>query len=371
MSSKTGKSNKGNSKQATTAEFDKSNINWEDKRLYTWDLKVVEPANPEWDETIFAPIVAKTIKDENASDEKGISYTSFKVHQVVNNKLGSLLVKGHKSRGAIFETYALGKPKTPENFQGYQVVWDITSQETINNPTDEEQQALDYWDNLRKKTAEYGVEHLSEFDDDDGTFATIAANNPVNIVKEITPHPRMDDPADKSKGPKKKKIENKEKPRRITGKLLENRKKGTFITKLYGPGDVEVDPREYLGKPLEIEPIFKVDNVYVGQKKLSVQIKLWEANITPLQSSSRPRLIRKNEAPVEDAPQVKSSPVRPRVTKPTPTKEISNSDDPNKSLSPARKPVKKGKEEVVEKSTKSAKKSAKPIVVEDEAEDDE
>lgn len=82
-------------------------------------------------------------------------------------------------------------------------------------------------------------------------------------------------------------------------KLIFSKKKGTFVTKFYEMKDVsdeeesgtQVEPLDYLGAYCNTKAAIKIESIFIGSK-ISLQVKLYEANIQKTQSGMKRLLAR-------------------------------------------------------------------------------
>jgi hypothetical protein len=80
------------------------------------------------------------------------------------------------------------------------------------------------------------------------------------------------------------------------------------ITSFFGADNQPVDPLTLLGQKADVRAVVKIDTIYVGAK-ISLQIKLYEAEVAPLDSVTRPRLLSPLGAPSAVVPGSNPGPV--------------------------------------------------------------
>lgn len=198
----------------------------------------------------------------------------------------------------LSKKYEYGKDRTLENWKGeYQISYSVTSMKTLAKPTPEEQAVFNACQMLEQKLAEYIFENREQLG---GTYEAVQSPDEVRrlkLIKPILTMPTMDDPDDKGKGPKRKKVYNHQKPYTLYINVMRNKKRNTFTSRLFGPGDVEISPLTKIEETNgDLEPVVFVSHVHFAQKA-SFQLKLWDGNFTPRESfGPRRRLLGKNTA---------------------------------------------------------------------------
>ena len=205
----------------------------------------------------------------------------------------------------LSKKYDYQADRTLDNWKGeYQISYSVTSLKTMKNPTPEEQAVFDACEVLEKKLAEYVYKNREQLG---GIYEAVQSPEEVRrlkLVKSILSMPKMDDPKDKSTGPKRKKIFNPEKTYSLYLNVMRNKKRNVFTSRLFGPGDVQIVPLNKIEETTgDLEPIVFVSHVHFGAKA-SYQLMLWEGTFTPRESfGPRRRLIGKNaDVPREVGP---------------------------------------------------------------------
>lgn len=211
----------------------------------------------------------------------------------------------------ISPEYPFGLPKheqTEEKIKSFKICYNICDIRNVSNPSKEEQYMEEIFQGIHRKVVEAAHQ--------DKTLKKIGAAQAIVIraahqsgeshggVKPIltsgttisphNPNQRIPDP---------------NKPKRIYAKLLSSKRQGEDImihTKFYGPGDKNVDPKTYINVQGYLEPVFQLQSVYWGAHGstpfgASIQIKLSEANFTPMSRNGPPkRMLNANTATVEE-----------------------------------------------------------------------
>ena len=94
-------------------------------------------------------------------------------------------------------------------------------------------------------------------------------------------------------------------------KLIESKKAGKILTPLFDIDGNDIDPRTLIGRLCWSRAVVKIESIYIGAKP-SIQIKLYEAEIRPIESGIKRLLQRpKAEATIQhdDDPQVEDVPI--------------------------------------------------------------
>lgn len=193
--------------------------------------------------------------------------------------------------------YAYGKERKQENITGkYQVAYSVTSQETKDEPTDDEQAIFKLNESFKAKLKEYVIANASEL----GTgFEEVIDNEQLlsRKVKDLIKPATMQDP--KYPKNKLKRIVDPSKTWKWYIKLWQSQKNGgRMLTTMYGPGDKQTNPLKFLDVWGDITPVVLISWVYFdGDKGASAQCLLSEANFVP-KGSSHKRFLGVNDAPV-------------------------------------------------------------------------
>jgi hypothetical protein len=214
-----------------------------------------------------------------------------------------------------------GQAPDLDKLEGYQTCILLTSQETVKTPTEIEQKMMQVLDILREKaiehcTAEYeNARALKQEGNGDEVVIPDISFNAMNTEHSI--HQKIDNAMKpiysypqtevEGKNGKKKKTDDLSKPPRLYCKLLSTGKgrEVKIQTKIYGPGDRLTPAKKFLGQRVECEAVLKPEKIYWGSHGsspygMSVQLRLFEANMTPIQSSHiyEGRFIRPNESKI-------------------------------------------------------------------------
>ena len=203
--------------------------------------------------------------------------------------------------------------QTLDNIEGLQVLYPMTSLNTIDSPSEDEKKTTFLFDKTRELTANA----MKLFCTKDETGIVKLAGNPAqgaysvardngNILDAVKPNY---DWAYEKQGDKK--IPDKKKPKRAYLKLDT---KGTgsklkCLTKIYGPGDKEVHYTKYMCRPPEYprgdsELAIEFDSIFWGAHGPesgyggSCKFKIYEMNFTPESASNanRTRVLSPNTA---------------------------------------------------------------------------
>lgn len=200
----------------------------------------------------------------------------------------------------LSKKYEYGKERTVETWTGdYQIAYSVTSLKTIKKPSADEQALFDACETLEQKLANFIFDNKEQLG---GTYEAVSSPEEVRrlkLVKPILTMPTMEGPA--GKGGKPKKVYNPEKPYTLYVNVMRNKKRNTFTTRLFGPGDVEIKPLTKIEDVNgDLEPVVFLSHIHFGAKA-SFQFKLWDGNFTPRESfGPRRRLIGKNTAPPQE-----------------------------------------------------------------------
>jgi hypothetical protein len=219
----------------------------------------------------------------------------------------------------------LGEEATEDNMNGLQLCYEMTSKNTINNPTKAESEFISVIDQIWDASVKEG---LRQAQNDDEDAAPVIPNtstsvfdvesrkkkpNYKNCIKFPYERPRIKD----TKQP------DNSKSYRFYVKLLTTGKgpKLRVNTKIYGPGDKPVSAIRYISKPGHavtgvIHPCFFYEGLYWGSHPgkpygCSQRYRLVQANFTPRAFAQRvpeQRLLPFNNDPVEDDAEENDSP---------------------------------------------------------------
>jgi hypothetical protein len=218
--------------------------------------------------------------------------------------------------GGIYPSYPFGMDKaeqSPETVTGYQFTYMLTSQETINEPTKDEQYAIDIFEFIGELMWEKLCE---EYEKDDesvippsskncylGATAKKGHTNKSYAVKPIFEYPNK--PIDE-KSKNKKREKDTTQPMRIYMKLncFGKGKDLKCFTKIYGPGNKLVSPARYNKTPCTVHPVIQLKKVFWGSHGknthgVSLNMHVSEMNIVPLSREGQ-RFLAPNSAPEEE-----------------------------------------------------------------------
>lgn len=210
------------------------------------------------------------------------------------------------SVAGVYPSYSYGKEQSLDTHNGYQVGYSMTTLKSMKKPTKSEKAVKNGFDGISKAVYERMVKESKREDSIlpqvcKGS-AKMAGDNIYKAVKCPYAHPNKDDP--NSKGDKKKKIPDTSKPQSMyikfqcygVGRELKT------ITKIYGPGDRQLDPAK-CKKPGNATPVVFIECVYYGTHGdrspcgASVRYKMHEMNFVPTVREHK-RFIKRNTAPV-------------------------------------------------------------------------
>ena len=211
---------------------------------------------------------------------------------------------------AIYPTGMKDQDKSIEKLEGLQICYLLTSMNTIENPTEEEQYAIDTLQAIWHLT----VERMKEFCNDEdivlpGVTESAYFNAKAKDDFTIAVKPPFSHPFRKEKGKngKDKSIEDTTKPKRTYIKL-ETFDKGRSMkcnTLVHGPGDVTLNPLKYLDTRGDIIPVIRWNGAYYGAHGkrswgASLTLRLSECNYIPRKRGGPPRrMLETNTAPIE------------------------------------------------------------------------
>ena len=195
----------------------------------------------------------------------------------------------------------------PEKAEGMQIGYPITSKDTINKPTDEEIAFKIMIDKIWNKVVEKGK---SECDKDKPVVPNPTISSFIAAEKKGMWHNAVKVPYDFPNS-KDGKTKDKTKPQRMYIDLITSGKGNNLksASQFYGPGDVPVNPKQFIDAPGIIEPALKVDSVFWGAHGpkapygASIKFKVAQANFSPSSVFNVPkeRLIGRNTSPIEEA----------------------------------------------------------------------
>lgn len=200
--------------------------------------------------------------------------------------------------------------KSIDVIEGIQICYLLTSMETIENPTKDEQYAIDTLQSIWQLI----VDRMKEFCTDEDIvlpgvtesayFNAEAKKDPTVAVKPPFSHPMK---KEKGKNGKEKLVEDTTKPKRSYIKLetFDKGRKMKCNTLVHGPGDVTLNPLKYLDRRGRIVPVIRWGGVYYGGHGkrswgASPTFRLSECNYIPQKRGGPPRrMLATNNAPRE------------------------------------------------------------------------
>ena len=94
----------------------------------------------------------------------------------------------------------------------------------------------------------------------------------------------------------------------LYSKLIYSKKKENFVTRFYDQNDEPIDPLDLLGKYSYVTAAVKIESIFIGNK-ISLQVKLYEADVEPMQAGMK-RLLSRPTA-VTDVTEASATAVKP------------------------------------------------------------
>jgi len=198
--------------------------------------------------------------------------------------------------------------KIPENVQKWNILYNLTSMQTIHDPTDEEKYVIDLFDVCYSKSADYikniyQTEKQRRKDENDktGKNSTI----PAPAYSAISTAVSDDDIETAIKFPYKRSFvrekDGKEIPSSATFDLM-TYGKGLNIkitTTFYGPGDKKENPEKYHGVRGKFKPVVVFESIYWGSHGTtsygcSLKFKVYDATYTPSTGYTQERMSETN-----------------------------------------------------------------------------
>jgi hypothetical protein len=79
----------------------------------------------------------------------------------------------------------------------------------------------------------------------------------------------------------------------LYAKLIENRKKETIITKFYDYENNPIQPLDIMGQMCHVVGAVRIESVFIGGLGISLQVKLYEAEVKLLETNTMKRLIQR------------------------------------------------------------------------------
>jgi hypothetical protein len=188
--------------------------------------------------------------------------------------------------------------------------------------TPEEKAWTDAFDQIVEKCIDHVIDHKEELDKYDLERSDLKKFNPLYWKKEkkiVNGKPQL--VVAEGTGPT------------LYSKLIYSKKKENFVTKFYDQNDEPIDPLDLLGKYSYVTAAVKIESIFVGNK-ISLQVKLYEADVEPTQGGMK-RLLARPKADTS------VSEVTSATSKPPMEEDDDESDDGSIEISPtpAPKPV--------------------------------
>jgi hypothetical protein len=146
--------------------------------------------------------------------------------------------------------------------------------------TQEEKAWTDTFDKIVEKCIDYILDNKEEIDKFDLDRSDLKKFNPLYWKKEkvmIDGKPRLE--VAKGTGPT------------LYTKLIFSKRSDKFVTKFYDHHDNPIDPFDLVGKYCYTYGAVKIESIFIGNK-ISLQVKLYEAVVEPLQTGSKRLLTR-------------------------------------------------------------------------------
>jgi len=165
----------------------------------------------------------------------------------------------------------------------------------------------DVFDAVVEKCIDHVIDHKEELDKYDLERSDLKKFNPLYWKKEkkiVNGKPQL--VVAEGTGPT------------LYSKLIYSKKKENFVTRFYDQNDEPIDPLDLLGKYSYVTAAVKIESIFIGNK-ISLQVKLYEADVEPMQGGMKRLLSRPTAVTVV-------SEAAPTATKP-PMDDDDDSDD--------------------------------------------
>jgi len=179
----------------------------------------------------------------------------------------------------LFPTYVYEKERIDENINGWQVIVPLEGE----TRTKEEQHNIDVFFEIREKLVSFITENQDLMP---APFNTCRPEMLHTLIPNMFSTPKQREGGDDPK-------------ETLYIPLIYYNKKGNFGTKVYGPGDYEVNPLKYSKIGGMIEMVLRLNYVSMG-KKARIKMELYEANYIPNPPRVHTRMVARNNAPVSD-----------------------------------------------------------------------
>lgn len=246
--------------------------NQEKKESTTLSNQLINPLSFDTDDIIFSNPQIKNIPNSK------LTYQTIAINvKNSDGTIGSLLIPTNKVFS--FGVSESKDPKDPEKITGYSFSLTLHGQE---GPTPEEKK----WIETFKKVVETCKQHILSVKDSIGQ-------------EELTePELRKFNPLYYRKDKETKKVIPDSAPTIYPKLIVRKNKDGTFgaVQSLFSDFDGNpIDAMTLLGKRCKAEAVVKVESIFVGAK-MSLQLKLYEANVEIIESAIKP-LLRRPKVP--------------------------------------------------------------------------
>ncbi len=246
------------------------------------DTRLIPIEDWDWDRVVYSDPQKNEIPDGSGN------YRRVRISYRYDNKtIGPAIVEFSKhycfgvqpdntdKDGKVVKDKDTGRNKP---LRGYRVPIVMTSQNK-NTPdaTDEEQREVDFLDDWRTEVVRYATENKKAIGkgakNDAGIDALVGK---LLYRKEGDDGSLLEDVAPK-----------------LYGNIIYYAKSKEVGTAFYGPGDKEVDPLSMTGH-FFIYPTIRFDNIFVGGKSISLQHRVYDATVEPVERAPQKRLARAN-----------------------------------------------------------------------------
>ena len=146
-------------------------------------------------------------------------------------------------------------------------------------PTDEEKEWVDTFNNIVEECIDHIIDNKEELNKFDLERSDLKKFNPLYWKKEKkTVNGKQVLVVAEGTGPT------------LYSKLIYSKKNESFVTKFYTLADEAIDPLDLLGKYAYVNAAIKIESIFIGNK-ISLQVKLYEAVVEPIQAGTK-RLLR-------------------------------------------------------------------------------
>lgn len=264
-----------NETETTTSTVDYSKL--------SKDIRAVPISEWDWNRLVYSEPQKKEIPDGSGY------YRSVRIQYMYDDKtIGPAIVELGKhycfgvqpdntdKDGKILKDKQTGKEK---QLRGYRVPI-VMSNQNKNSPTvsDEDQREIDFFDDWKAELVRYATENkkalakgaVKDFDAITSAVLYRKKDDDGNVVEDIAP--------------------------KLYGNLIYYSNKKEVGTSFYGPGDKSLNPLKMTGH-FHIYPNIRFDSIYVA-KGVSLQHRVYDATVEPIERASKKRLARPNSQAV-------------------------------------------------------------------------